>query len=91
MPVHFFVQCPNCSNEELNFLNIIRNNDRKILARSNLQVTKTCVYYGNYSNNKTVILNAVIDFLFDTKILSFRFNIAFVYRHLVIFWYFFVY
>ena len=88
MPVHFFVQCPNCSNEELNFLNIIRNNDRKILTRSDLQVTKTCVYYGNYSNNKTLILNAMIDFLFDIKIFSFRFNIALVYRHLVIFRYF---
>ena len=71
---HILLHCPNFSNEKSAFLNTIGSIDRKILTRSDFQVTETLLYGNSNSNNitNTLILNAPIDFLIATK----RFDVS---------------
>ena len=73
---HFFLHCPNFSNEISAFLNIKRSIDRNILRRSDSQVTETLWYYYGDSNSNnitnTLILNATIYFVITTK----RFDVS---------------
>ena len=65
---HFLLHCPHYSNERSTFLNTIRNINRNIFIKNDLQITETL--YGDSSlDNKsnTLILNTTIDFLFVTK------------------------
>ena len=67
---HFLLHCPHYSNERSTFLNTIRNINRHIFDKNDLQITETLLY-GNSSlddKSNTLILNATIDFLFVTKI-----------------------
>ena len=66
---HFLLHCSNYSNERLTFLNIIRNNDRKILDKNDLKVTETLLYGDSSSDdtNNTLIMNATIEFLIASK------------------------
>ena len=69
MSTNFLVHCSNYSNERLTFLNIIRNNDRKILDKNDLKVTETLLYGDSSSDdtNNTLIMNATIEFLIASK------------------------
>ena len=65
---HFLLHCPHYSNERSTFLNTIRNINRNILDKNDLQITETLIY-GDSSlddKNNTLILNATIDFLYVT-------------------------
>ena len=66
---HFLLHCSNYSNERLTFLNIIRNIDRNNLNENDLKVTGTRLYGDSWLDdiNKSVIMNATIEFLFASK------------------------
>ena len=70
-----FLHCPHYSNERATFLNTIRNINRNIFDKNDLQITETLLYGDNSldDKNKTLILNATIDFLSVTKDLSLTF------------------
>ena len=72
---HFLLHCPHYSNERSTFLNTIRNINRNIFDKNDLQITETLLYGDNSldDKNKTLILNATIDFLSVTKDLSLTF------------------
>ena len=61
---HFRLHCSNYSNERLTFLNIMRNTDRKILDKNELEVTETLIH-GDSSDDtsNTLIMNATMEFL----------------------------
>ena len=66
---HFLLLCPHYSNERSTVLNTIRNINRNIFDKSDLQITET-VLYGDSSledKSNTLILNATIDFPFVKK------------------------
>ena len=65
----FLLHCPHYSNERSTFLNTIRNINRHIFDKNNLQTTETLLYGDSSLDNKrkTLILNATIGFLFATK------------------------
>ena len=73
---HFLLHCSNYSNERLTFLNIIRNIGSNILSKNDLKVTETLLCGdSSYDNaNKTLIVNATMEFLFTFK----RFNVSLV-------------
>ena len=60
---HFLLQCPHY------FLNTIRNINRNIFDKNDLQITETLPYSDGSLDDKsnTLILNAAIDFLLVTK------------------------
>ena len=66
---HFLLHCPHYSNERSTFLNTIRNINRHIFDKNDLQITETLLYGDSSLDDKsnTLILNATIDFLFVTK------------------------
>ena len=66
---HFLLHCPHYSNERSTFLNTIKNINRKIFDKNDLQITKTLLYGDSSLDDKsnTLILNATVDFLFVTK------------------------
>ena len=66
---HFLLHCPHCSHERSTFLNTIRNINRHIFDKNDLQITETLLYGDSSIDDKsnTLILNATIDFLFVTK------------------------
>ena len=66
---HFLLNCPHYSNERSTFLNTIRNINRNIFDKNDLQITETLLYGDSFLDDKsiTLILNATIDFLFVTK------------------------
>ena len=66
---HFLLHCPHYSNERSTFMNTIRNINRHIFDKNNLQITETLLYVDSSLDDKsnTLILNATIDFLFVTK------------------------
>ena len=66
---HFLIRSPNYSNERLTFLNIIRNIDRNILNKNDLEITETLLY-GDSSlddTSNTLIVNATMEFLFASN------------------------
>ena len=65
---HFLIHCPHYSNERSTFLNTIRNINRNIFDKNDLQITET-LFYGDsfYDKSNTLILNATIDFPFVAK------------------------
>ena len=66
---HIFLHCPHYSNERSTFLNTIRNINRNILYKNDLQITETLLYSDSSldDKNNTLILNATIGFLFVSK------------------------
>ena len=66
---HFLLHCPHYSNARSTFLNTIRNINRHIFDKNDLQITETLLYSDSSLGDKsnTLILNATIDFLFVTK------------------------
>ena len=66
---HFLLQCPHYSNERSTFLNTIRNINRNIFDKNDLQITETLPHSDGSLDDKsnTLILNAAIDFLVVTK------------------------
>ena len=66
---HFLLHCPHYSHERSTFLNTIRNINRHIFDKNDLQITETLLYGDSSLDDKsnTLILNATIDFLFVTK------------------------
>ena len=66
---HFLLHCPHYSNERSTFLNTIRNINRNIFDKNDLQITETLLYGDSSLDDKsnTLVLNATIDFLFVTK------------------------
>ena len=66
---HFLLHCPHYSNERSTFLNTIRNINRHIFDKSDLQITETLLYCDSSLGDKgnTLMLNFTIDFLFVTK------------------------
>ena len=70
---NFLLHCPHYSNERSTFLNTIRNINRHIFDKNDLQITETLLYGDSSLDGKsnTLVLNATIDFLFVTK----RFNV----------------
>ena len=66
---HFLLHCPHYSHERSTFLNTIRNINRNIFEKNDLQITETLLYGDSSLDEKsnTLILNATIDFLFVTK------------------------
>ena len=63
------LHCPHYSNERSTFLNTIRNINRNIFDKSDMQIIETLLF-GESSldgESNTLILNATIDFLFVTK------------------------
>ena len=66
---HFLLHCSHYSNERSTFLDTIRNINRNIVDKNDLQITETLLYRDNSLDNKsnTLILNATIEFLFVTK------------------------
>ena len=71
---HFLLPCPHYSNERSNFLNTIKNINRNIFDKNDLQITETLLYGDSSLDDKrnSLILNATIHFLFVTK----RFEIS---------------
>ena len=67
--VHFLLHYPDYSNEISTFLNTIRNINRHIFDKDDLQITETLLYGDSSLDNKsnTLILNATTDFLCVTK------------------------
>ena len=65
---HFLIHCPHYSNERSTFLNTIRNINRNIFDKNDLQITET-LFYGDsfYDKSNTLILNGTIDFPFVAK------------------------
>ena len=65
---HFLLHCLHYSNERSTFLNTIRNINRNIFDKNDLQITET-LFYGDsfYDKSNTLILNATIDFPFVAK------------------------
>ena len=65
----FLLHCTHYSNERSTFVNTIRNINRHIFDKNDLQITETLLYGDSYLDDKsnTLILNATIDFLFVTK------------------------
>ena len=61
---HFLLHCPHYSNERSTFLNTIRNINRHIFDKNDLQITETPLYDDSSldDKNNTLILNATIDF-----------------------------
>ena len=72
---HFLLHCPHYSNERSTFLNTIRNINRNIFDKNDLQITETLLYGDSSLDDKSnaLILNATIDFLFVVK----RFEVTF--------------
>ena len=66
---HFLLHCPHYSNKRSTFLNTIRNINRHIFDKNDLQITETLLYGDRFLDDKsnTLILNATIDFHFVTK------------------------
>ena len=66
---HFLLHCPHYSHERSTFLNTIRNFNRHIFDKNDLQITEIPLYGDSSLDDKsnTLILNATIDFLFVTK------------------------
>ena len=66
---HCLLNCPHYSNERSTFLNTIRNINKHIFDKNDLQITKALLYGDSSLDDKsnTHILNATIDFLFVTK------------------------
>ena len=66
---HFLLHCPHYSNERSTFLNTIRNINRHIFDKNDLQITKTRLYGDGSLDDKSniVVFNATIDFFFVTK------------------------
>ena len=66
---HIFLHCPHYSNKRSTFLNTIRNINRHIFDKNDLQITETLLYGDRFLDDKsnTLILNAIIDFHFVTK------------------------
>ena len=67
---HFLLHCPHYSSERSTFLNTVRNINRHIFDKNDLQITETLLYGDSSLDDKsiTLILNGTIDFLFVTKI-----------------------
>ena len=65
---HFLLHCPHYSTKRSTFLNTIRNINRNIFDKNDLQITET-LFYGDsfYDKSNTLILNATIDFPFVAK------------------------
>ena len=66
---HIFLHCPHYCHERSTFLNTIRNINRHIFDKNDLQITEILLH-GDSSlddESNTLILNATIDFLFATK------------------------
>ena len=65
----FLLRFPHYSHERLTFLNAIRNINRHIFDKNDLQITETLLYGDSSLDDKsnTLILNATIDFPFVTK------------------------
>ena len=66
---HFLLHCPYYSHESSTFLNTIRNINRRIFNKNDLQINEILLYGDSSLDDKsnTLILNAAIDFLFVTK------------------------
>ena len=66
---HFLLHFPHYSNERSTFLNTIRNINRNIFHKNDLQITETLLYGDSSVDDKsnTLILNATIDLIFVTK------------------------
>ena len=69
---HFLLHCPHYSSERSTFLNTIRNINRNIFDKHDLQVTETLLYDDSSLDDKsnTLVFNATIDFLFVTQKIS---------------------
>ena len=50
---HFFLDCPHYSNERSPFLNTIRNTNRNIFDKNDLQITETLLYGDNSLGDKS--------------------------------------
>ena len=66
---HFLLHHPHYSNERSTFLNTVRNINRHIFDKNDLQITETLLHGDSSLDDKsnTLILNATIDFVFVTK------------------------
>ena len=66
---HFLLYCLHYSNERSTFPNTIKNINRNIFDKNDLQITETLLYGDSCLDDKNniLILNATIDFLFVTK------------------------
>ena len=66
---HFVLHCPHYSNERSTFLNTVRNINRSIFDKNDLQITETLLYDDSSLDDKsnTLILNSNTDFLFVSK------------------------
>ena len=69
---NFLLHCPQFSTERSTLLNKIKSINTSMLSQSDSNLTKTFLF-GDPRNN-TLVINASIDFVLDTK----RFNGAFV-------------
>ena len=72
---HILLHCLHYSHKRSTFLNTTRNINRHIFDKNDLQVAEILLYGDSSLDDKsnTLILNAIIDFLFVTK--RFDFNL----------------
>ena len=67
--VHYFLHCPNFSNEGLTFFDKLQTIDTKILSKDDSNISKLLLYgHHSFNNEKnTSILTASIEYKISTK------------------------